>query len=150
MAGIVASAHITIAAPATEVWAALTDPTRIKEYMFGSTVATDWQPGSLITWTGEYNGQHYQDHGQIIAVDPPRRLELTHYSPMSEAADAPENYHGLTYELTPDEQGTRIELTQDNNQDEDAATHARQNWLTMLAALKQHVENTAAPTEGTG
>jgi uncharacterized protein YndB with AHSA1/START domain len=41
MPGIVATAEITIAAPATTVPAALTDPRQIKEYLFGSTVETD-------------------------------------------------------------------------------------------------------------
>ena len=68
---------------------------------------------------------------------------------MSGAADIPENYHRLTYQLAADEEGTRIELTQDKNPDEDAAARASQNWLTMLAALKAHVENSAASTEGT-
>jgi hypothetical protein len=34
MAGIVATAETVIAAPAAAVWAALTDPAQIKEYMF--------------------------------------------------------------------------------------------------------------------
>lgn len=85
MNGIVASAEITIAAAAADVWAALTDPAQIKEYMFGSTVETDWQPGGSITWSGEYNGQPYQDKGEIITVEPPRRLEVTHFSPMTAA-----------------------------------------------------------------
>ena len=31
-------------------------------------------------------------------------------------------------------------LSQDNNPDEDAAEHSRQNWATMLDGLKRHVE----------
>jgi hypothetical protein len=62
------------------------------------------------------------------------------------AADAPENYHHLTYRLTPNGHCTHVELIQDNNPDKDAAAHATQNWLTMLVALKQHVENSIAST----
>lgn len=143
MTGIVASAEITIAAPVTDVWAALTDPAQIKEYMFGSTVETDWQPGGSITWSGEYNGHPYQDKGEIIAVEPPRRLEVTHFSPMSGAADVPENYHRLSYTLTHAGHGTLVALTQDNNVDEDAAAHSARNWQAMLEGLKRHVEESA-------
>ena len=143
MNGVVASAEITIAAPAADVWAALTDPARIKEYMFGSTVETDWQPGGSITWSGEYNGQPYQDKGEIIAVEPPRRLEVTHFSPLSGADDVPENYHRVAYTLTQTGPGTLVALTQDNNPDEEAAAHSARNWQAMLEGLKRHVEESA-------
>ena len=140
MTGIVATAETTIAAPPSAVWAALTDPVQIKQYMFGSTVETDWQPGSAITWSGEYEGRSYQDKGEVITFDPPHRLEVTHFSPLSGAEDVPENYHRVTYTLTPDARGTRVVLTQDNNPDQDAADHSAQNWQSMLAGLKRHVE----------
>lgn len=140
MTDLAATAQIDITAPTTQVWAALTEPVQIKEYMFGSMVETDWQPGSSITWSGEYNGQRYQDKGELIAVHPPRLLELTHFSPLSGADDAPQNYHRLIYTLTPIEGGTRVQLTQDNNADEVAAAHATQNWQAMLAGLKRHIE----------
>lgn len=140
MSGILAIAAIEIAAAATRLWAALTEPAQIKQYMFGSSVETDWRPGSAITWSGEYNGQRYQDKGQIVAIDPPRRLELTHFSPMSGAEDLPENYHRLAYQLTSVDDGTRVQLTQDNNPDKDAAAHATQNWQSMLASLKRHIQ----------
>jgi len=140
MSGILAIAAIDITAPATQVWAALTEPAQIKQYMFGSTVETDWRPGSAITWSGEYNGQRYQDKGEIVSVEPPWRLELTHFSPMSGDEDLPENYHHLIYELTSVEAGTRVQLTQDNNPNEDAAAHATQNWQSMLTGLKRHIE----------
>lgn len=143
MNGIVASAQVNIAAPAADVWAALTDPARIKEYMFGSTVETDWQPGGSITWSGEYNGLPYQDKGEIIAVEPPRRLEVTHFSPMTGADDVPENYHHISYTLTPAGHGTLVALTQDNNPDEDVAAHSARNWQAMLEGLKRHVEESA-------
>src|SRR5690348_615745 len=90
MTGIVATADIDIDASPSEVWAALTEPEQIKQYMFGSAVDTDWQPGSPITWSGEYNGQQYQDKGEVITVEPDVLLVVSHYSPMSGADDVPE------------------------------------------------------------
>ena len=141
MTGIVATAEVDIDAPPDRVWAALTDPEQIKQYMFGSQVETDWQPGSPITWSGEFNGKAYQDKGEVIAVEPDHRLELTHFSPMSGEDDKPENYHRLVYLLEPRDSGTHVALSQDNNADDEAAEHSRQNWQTMLDGLKQAVEN---------
>jgi uncharacterized protein YndB with AHSA1/START domain len=140
MAGVVATAHVDIEASAAQVWAALTDPRQIEQYMFGSHVETDWQPGSPIVWRGEFDGKPYEDKGEILEVEPERRLSVTHFSPLSGQDDVPENYHTLTYSL--DERGgaTHVSLSQDNNADDAAAEHAQGMWAQMLAGLKQVVE----------
>src|SRR6478735_4317977 len=106
MNGIVATASIDIAAPAEQVWAALTEPEQIAAYMFGSQVETDWQVGSAITWNGEWEGKPYQDKGEVLAYDEPRRLSVTHFSPLTGQDDVPENYHTLVYELSDADDGT--------------------------------------------
>jgi uncharacterized protein YndB with AHSA1/START domain len=113
--GCVATADIEIHAPPTKVWSALTDPEQIKQYMFGSQVVTDWRRGSQIVWTGEYEGKKYEDKGEILEIEPERRLKVTHFSPLSGREDLAENYHTLLYEL--EERGgmTRLLLSQDNN-----------------------------------
>ncbi len=87
MSGHIATAQCEIDAPPEKVWQALTDPELIKKYMFGSEVTTDWKPGSPITWKGEFEGRAYEDKGEIIAVEPRRRLEVTHFSPLTGAED---------------------------------------------------------------
>ena len=140
MAGHVATAEIEIDALPEEVWAALTDPDRIEKYMFGSRVETDWVPGSSIVWRGEFEGKRYEDKGEILESESPRRLKLTHYSPLSGKEDAPENYHTLVYELEGRGAVTHVSLTQDGNESEEAAEHSKGNWEKMLAGLKGVVE----------
>jgi uncharacterized protein YndB with AHSA1/START domain len=140
VAGHVAVAETVIAASPDRVWQALTDPSEIEKYFFGSKVETDWKPGSRIVWRGEYEGKRYEDHGKILDVDPPHRLELTHFSPLSGAEDAPENYHTIVYEIEQDADGTRVRLSQDNNSSEEAAERSRGNWEKMLSGLKEVVE----------
>jgi uncharacterized protein YndB with AHSA1/START domain len=142
MANIVATAETDISASPVRVWSALTDPAQIKRYMFGSQVETDWKPGSAITWNGEYQGTTYQDKGEVIEVEPQRRLVVTHFSPMSGQPDVPENYHTLTYVLEPRGEGTHLSLSQDNNASEEEAAHSRDNWAAMLSALKTVVDGT--------
>jgi uncharacterized protein YndB with AHSA1/START domain len=141
MANLVARAQIDIAAPPWRVWGALTDPTQIKRYFFSTEVETDWQPGSPIVWKGEYEGKAYRDKGEILEVEPNRRLKLTHFSPISGQPDKPENYHTVTYELDEREGSTHLALSQDNNRSEDEAKRASANWATMLAGLKETVES---------
>jgi uncharacterized protein YndB with AHSA1/START domain len=140
MTGIIATAEIQIDASPTRVWAALTDPAQVKAYMFGTDLATDWTVGSRIVWSGEYEGRPYEDKGQVVEVDPPHRLTVTHYSPLSGQPDVPESYHTLTYRLDEVDRRTRIRLSQDNNPTEEAAEHSRRNWAMMLDGLKKYVE----------
>lgn len=140
MANVIATAEIEIAAPAARVWEALTDPAIIARYFFGTTVETDWRPGSPITWRGEYQGNAYEDKGRVLEVEPGRRLKVTHFSPMTGLPDEPANYHTIVYEI--DEHGgtTHLSLSQDNNGDDAEAQRATQNWQMMLSALKKTVE----------
>ena len=140
MSGHVATAQCEIDAPPEKVWRALTDPQLIKKYMFGSEVRTDWKPGSPITWQGEFEGRKYMDKGEIIAVEPGRRLEISHFSPLSGQEDRPENYHRVSYELQQTDGGTSLRLTQDNSSSAEEAEHSAATWQMMLDGLKKVAE----------
>jgi uncharacterized protein YndB with AHSA1/START domain len=138
--GLIANASTTINAPSAELWQALVTPAAIKEYMFGTTVTSDWVVGSPIVWEGEWQGRAYEDKGIILQVVPERVLEYSHFSPLAGVPDVPENYHIVTVELSPDGERTRVTLSQDNNPTEQAREHSEKNWGMMLAALKQFLE----------
>lgn len=140
MTGHVVTAQCEIDAAPDKVWEALTDPELIKKYMFGSEVKTDWKPGSPITWQGEFEGRKYEDKGEIIAVEPRRRLEVTHFSPLTGQEDRPENYHRVLYELQQTDGGTSVRLTQDNSSSAEEAEHSAANWQMMLDGLKKVAE----------
>jgi uncharacterized protein YndB with AHSA1/START domain len=140
VADYVATAETEISAPPERVWAALTDPRLIKSYMFGSEVETDWQQGSSILWKGEYQGQAFQDKGEIVEVVAARRLKVTHFSPLSGMQDVPENYHTLLYELKEHGDKTHVLLSQDKNASEQEAERAKGNWEMVLRGLKEVVE----------
>jgi uncharacterized protein YndB with AHSA1/START domain len=137
---LIANASTTINAPSADLWQALVTPAAIKEYMFGTTVTSDWVVGSPIVWKGEWQGRAYEDKGIILQVVPERVLEYSHFSPLAGVPDVPENYHIVTVELSPDGERTRVTLSQDNNPTEQAREHSEKNWGMMLAALKQFLE----------
>ena len=138
--GLVAKATISINAPADKVWNALTNPEVIKQYMFGTTVISDWREGSPIVWKGEWQGTTYEDKGIILKLKPERLIQYSHFSPLSGKPDLPENYHAVTIELTTDEAGTAVSLSQDNNETEQEREHSEQNWKRMLDELKKLLE----------
>ena len=137
----VARAQVDVDAGQDAVWAALTDPGIIADWMMGARVTTDWQVGSPITWQGEMNGSTYEDKGEVLDVDEPNRLSMTHYSPLMGEADEPENYHQVVYELSGGDGPTTVRLTQDGNDSAEQAEQFSTNWQGMLEALKGSVES---------
>jgi uncharacterized protein YndB with AHSA1/START domain len=131
----VARTERTIDAPIQAVWAALTSPDRHSAMMFGSRVETDWRVGSPITWSGTWEGKAFTDRGEIVAIDEPTRLSVTHFSPMSGQEDRPEHYHALEWRLEPVGSRTRVTLLQDNNPSAEAAAHSEANWAASLDLL---------------
>lgn len=140
MTNYLATAETDIAAAPERVWEVLTDPEQLKELWFGAEVKTDWQQGSPITWSGEWEGKPYQDKGEILEVDPGRLLKLTHFSPLTGQPDVPENYHTLTYTLDGDGTATHLKLTQDNNGSEEEAKHSQEMWEMLVAKVKEAAE----------
>lgn len=136
----IAKATITIDAPASKVWDALTKPELIKQYLFGTQVSTDWRVGSPITYRGEWQGKAYEDKGKIVEIEPGRRLVSTFWSSLGGLPDSPENYNTVRYELSPEGAGTRLSITQDNNASQEAASHSEQNWRMVLDGIKKLVE----------
>ncbi|HET7689433.1 MAG TPA: SRPBCC domain-containing protein [Nocardioidaceae bacterium] len=140
MTGHVATADIDISASAADVWKALTEPDLIEKYLVGARVESSWEPGTPITWKGEYDGRSYEDKGEVLVVEPEHRLEVTHFSPLSGQPDAPENYHRVAYEITDHGDKVHLTLSQDNNASEDEARHSAETWRTMLENLKRLLE----------
>jgi uncharacterized protein YndB with AHSA1/START domain len=138
--GMVAHATTAIKAPVDTVWDALVNPAMIKQYFFGTEVVSEWKEGSPIQWKGEWQGKRYQDKGVILHLQPARRLQFTHFSPLSGLPDSPENYHTVTIELSHTPPLTHVSLSQDNNPSEQSREHSEKNWQMVLSGLKALLE----------
>ena len=137
---LIAKATITINAPGSKVWEALTNPDLIKQYLFGTKVITDWQMGSPIIYEGQWEGKSYQDKGTIIQIEPGKLLVSTYWSSMAGLPDVPESYKTVRYDLSKVGNGTRLTVTQDNNATSEEADHSSQNWKMVLEGIKKLLE----------
>jgi len=143
-----ARATVEIQAPRADVWRSLTDPAEIKKYFMGDAdVATDWKVGSPITFRGEWNGQAFEDKGEIVTFEPERELAYSHFSPMTGKPDEPESYHVVDITLGGDDRTTTVTLEQSNltggvtEEDEQNRAAFEQNWQDMLDKLKATTEH---------
>lgn len=137
---LMARAETSVWSSAVKVWNTLTDPKLIKQYMMGATVKSKWQKGSPITWKGEINGKKFEDKGEILEIEPFKKIKYSHFSPLSGLEDKPENYHTVTIELETEKDNVKVKLTQDKNNSEKAKKESEKNWNAMLSGLKDVIE----------
>ena len=139
---------ITINAPASKVWDALTNPEQTKKYMFGCETVSDWKIGSPLLWKGLYEGKEIvYVKGDILGLKPGKLLVYTTIDPNSNIDDRSENYLKVTYDLTEKNGQTTLTVTQG-----DFATVAEgekryqdsynngEGWNPILVAIKKLVE----------
>lgn len=138
--GFPAKSTTVVNAPPSKVWNALTNPSLIKQYLYGTEVTSDWKVGSPITYRGEWEGKSYEDKREILQIGPDKLPVSTFWSSLSGLPDAPENYKTVRYELSREGSGTKLTITQDNNATQEKAQHSEQNWNTVLDNLKELLE----------
>jgi uncharacterized protein YndB with AHSA1/START domain len=131
---------IEINANKTKVWDALTNPEKIKIYLFGTKTLTDWKAGSDIIFEGEYQGQQYKDKGIIIDIKTNELLQYSYWSSFLGLEDKPENYSLVTYQLETYNSNTLLTLTQKGFANEQAQQHSQAAWTNVLQQIKQMTE----------
>jgi uncharacterized protein YndB with AHSA1/START domain len=140
MTDITTSHHIQIDAPPERVWEALTTPDQISKWFFGVDTESDWTVGSTLVHRGEYQGRAYEDKGEILELDPPRRFVHTHWSPMSGVPDTPEHAQRVSWTLEPSDGGTALTVDEENLPSEQAKAISDQSWPQALDALRSLLE----------
>jgi uncharacterized protein YndB with AHSA1/START domain len=141
MSDLTVSNSTTIEAPIEEVWKALTTPDLIKVWFFGVDTETDWNVGSPLVHRGEYQGKPYEDKGEIVQFDPPKRLVHTHWSDLSGKPDSPEHYQEVTWALSERDGATELAITERNIPSEEAKAVSDESWRRVLKNLKELLEH---------
>jgi uncharacterized protein YndB with AHSA1/START domain/DNA-binding transcriptional ArsR family regulator len=120
-----------------ELWHAITDPGIRAKYNFGAGIVTDWEPGSHYVMGAPDAGRPLGE-GEILEVDPPRRLvhSMTALWGEDVRADGPSR---ITWEIEPVADSCRLRVTHDQLR-EGANDQLYGGWPMILSGLKTWLE----------
>lgn len=133
---------VTINAPASKVWAALTVSELMKQWMSETEieVITDWKVGSPILIQGPWYKTGFKTYGTVLHYTPHSRLAYTHLSSLSRLPDKPEYYTTLDFRLTEQNNHTVVDLTLSNFPTYAINKHLAFYWNVAIVLLKKFVE----------
>jgi uncharacterized protein YndB with AHSA1/START domain len=137
---LVLKMSVSINAPKSKVWDALTNPVQIKKYLFGTDTFSEWKQGRPIAFRGVWEGRPYEDKGTILAIEKEKILKYNYWSNFSGEEDKPSNYNNITFGLTEAKGRTLLSLTQDNIKTKEAQLHSENNWGLVLNKMKALLE----------
>jgi uncharacterized protein YndB with AHSA1/START domain len=142
MNGKPVTSSITINAPSSKVWHALTDISLISQWMSETemNIDTDWGVGNSIVFQGRWHKMKYRNAGKVLRFDPGRVLSYSHLSSLSRLPDLPENHSVITFQLTPQDDNTVVELTLSDFPTFEIQKHLEFYWRVTLGIFKEFVE----------
>jgi uncharacterized protein YndB with AHSA1/START domain/DNA-binding transcriptional ArsR family regulator len=119
------------------LWEAITDPEIRSKYSFGFRISSDWTPGSRYEMRdGKANG--LIGEGQILEVDPPRRLVQSMVALWSDDVKS-EGTSRITWEIEAVGDSCRLTVTHDQLR-EGANDQLFGGWPMILSGLKTWLE----------
>jgi uncharacterized protein YndB with AHSA1/START domain len=139
---------IEINAPASKVWDFLTRPELTKLYMFGCETVSEWKKGSPLLWKGQQDGKDIIFvKGDIVDIQPGKRLVYTTIDPHSKIDDVSENYLTVTYELSEKNGKTIFHVKQgdysqvaEGERRYNEASNGGEGWNPILVEIKKLAE----------
>ena len=121
-----------------KLWQALTDPEFTRLYWCATRHESEWTPGS--SWRIMIPDGRVADSGEIIEIDPLRKLVLTWRNEFKPELRA-EGHSRMTYEL--EQQGESMKLTlihEINRPDSKLIEAVSGGWPAIMASLKSLLE----------
>jgi uncharacterized protein YndB with AHSA1/START domain len=133
---------IQINAPLPTVWATLTTPEIMKQWMSETEIdiITDWNVGSPILIRGRLHGINFENTGTVLQFEREKILQYSHLSSLSRLPDKPESYSVLDFRLAPISHQTTLTLTLSNFPTETIYKHLAYYWNVTLEILKRMME----------
>ena len=133
--------NIELNAPVSKVWDALTKPELTKQYFFDCESISTYKVGDAIEFV------MYKDNQKIVVVKgvitlclTDKMLAYTCFSPETE--NKPDKHTMVTIALIPEENKTRLTITQGSFKDDKAHyDQTNQGWNFVLSGLKKLVES---------
>ena len=139
----VVNKSIRIKGTPAQVWDALTNPEKTKEYFFNCEVLSDWKVGSPITFKGRFMSKKIELHGEIVAIEQERLLKYTLKNSEDEDTDSTST---VTDRLEYVNGETVVSITDDVGVGAGAEKRYEksvQGWGNILSGLKAIVEKEA-------
>ena len=121
-----------------KLWQALIDPEITRRYFGDSWQDCDWQPGS--TWKLVIPDGTAIDTGEVLEIDPPRKLVLSWRKEVVPEMKA-EGYSRMTYELEPQSDSVKLTVVHEIDKPDSKLIKGVSNgWPKILASLKSLLE----------
>ena len=120
------------------LWTALTSQEFTRQYWFGMHQNTDWTAGS--SWQLVFPDGRVADTGEILEIDPPKRLVLKWQNEFRPELKA-EGYSRCTIELEPIGQAVKLTITHQMDRPDSKLIEAVSGgWPRILSNLKSLLE----------
>jgi uncharacterized protein YndB with AHSA1/START domain len=121
-----------------KLWTALTDPHFIRQYWFGMTIDCAWRKGA--PWKMSYPDGRVTDTGEILEIDPPRRMVIRWQHEMRPEIKA-EGPGRCTLELEPVTGAVKLTITHEiERPDSKLISAVSGGWPQILSNLKSLLE----------
>jgi len=135
------SKNILINASLEQVWDVLTNPEKIKGYLYGTETITDWKVGSPIIFQGEYDGYKYKDKGFIVENIVLQSIKYSYWSGFSGLEEKLENHSLVIYQLK-EISDNQVEFTwgQEGFANEGGMQHSENGLPSLLEQIKALAE----------
>ena len=129
------------------LWRAITDGAETEQYYFGTRVGSDWTIGSRVTYV--YPDGRLAADGEVLEIDPPRRLAMTFHARWDPEIDA-EGPVRQVWEIEPagDDACRLTVTTHDLVPGSRRATEFSDGMVHIVSGLKTFVETGASLTVG--
>ena len=121
-----------------KLWRALIEPEFTRKFWVDTVQECDWKVGS--TWKLMVPDGRVADDGQVVEIDPPRKLALTWQNHLFPEMTA-EGFSRMTYELEAKGETVKLTLTHTMDMRDSKTIKAVSNgWPHLLASLKSLLE----------
>ena len=121
-----------------KLWQALTDPQFIRQYWFNAIVECGWKKGS--PWKMSRGDGSVTDTGEIVEIDPPRRLVIRWQNEWKPELKA-EGPSRCTFELEPMDKSVKLTISHEIDRPESKLiTAVSGGWPLVLSNLKSLLE----------
>jgi uncharacterized protein YndB with AHSA1/START domain len=121
-----------------KLWDALTKPEFIRQYWFNMTQESEWKAGA--SWKMLFSDGRIADQGQVLEIDPPRRLVLRWHNEFRPELKA-EGAAQCTYEIERDGEMCKLTIRHEIAAEPSKFIEAvSTGWPKILSSLKSMLE----------